>query len=155
MMTFFTNGFVSLQIPKDFDPIPNKGDFVELSLVNPNIPMTIKFSTTPTMAGLPEIKNAMEKQLESNPKIDVQTADFIAINDDIYYMIISSISTKESQIRRNEFMYVQDNNLYSFEFVYPYADAELDDFYLNFIRSMDIKKAKYVLTDEGYKLNDG
>ena len=141
-MTFFTNGFVTLQTPKDFDPIPNKGEFVELSLVNPNIPMTIKFSTTPTMAGLPEIKNAMEEQLEANPNIDVQTADFIAINDDIYYMIISSISTKESQIRRNEFMYVQDNNLYSFEFVYPYADAELDDFYLNFIRSMDIKKAK-------------
>jgi hypothetical protein len=26
---------------------------------------------------------------------------------------------------------------------------------LNFIRSMDIKKAKYLLCDEGYKLNDG
>ena len=51
-------------------------------------------------------------------------------------------------------MYVQDNNLYSFEFVYPYADAELDDFYLNFIRSMEIKKAKYILTDDGYTLND-
>ena len=133
-MTFFTNGFVTLQTPKDFDPIPNKGEFVELSLVNPNIPMTIKFSTTPTMAGLPEIKNAMEEQLEANPNIDVQTADFIAINDDIYYMIISSISTKESQIRRNEFMYVQDNNLYSFslnipscvmQFIYGYANMTL------------------------------
>ena len=70
-------------------------------------------------------------------------------------MIKSAISTNKRQIRRNKFMYVQDNNLYSFEFVYPYADAELDDFYLNFIRSMDIKKAKYLLCDEGYKLNDG
>ena len=152
-MTLFTNGYVTLQTPKDFDPIPNKGDFVELSLVNPNIPMTIKFSTTPTLAGLPDIKNAMEAQLESNSNINVQTSDFLAINEDIYYMIVSSIETEKSQIRRNEFLYVEDNNLYTFEFVYPYADAELDDFYLNMIRSLKIKKAKYVLTDDGYKLN--
>ncbi|MBE6510443.1 MAG: hypothetical protein J6B73_09395 [Methanobrevibacter sp.] len=153
-MTLFTNGYVNLQTPKDFDPIPNKGDFVELSLVNPSIPMTIKFSTAPTAVGLPDIKNAMEEQFKSNPDINVETADFIAINDDIYYMVISSIKAEESEIRRNEFMFVKEDNLYSFEFVYPYADAELDDFYLNIIRSLDIKKAKYVLCDGGYKINE-
>ncbi|WP_407381227.1 hypothetical protein [Methanobrevibacter sp.] len=153
-MTLFANGYVNLQMPKDFDPIPNKGDFAELSLVNPSIPMTIKFSISPTLAGLPDIKNEMEKQLESNHNISVETADFIAINDDIYYMVISSIRTDDSEIRRNEFMFVKDDNLYTFEFVYPYADAELDDFYLNIIRSLDIKKAKYVLCDGGYKINE-
>ena len=34
------------------------------------------------------------------------------------------------------------------------ADAELDDFYLNIIRSMEIKKPKYVVSSEGYKIND-
>lgn len=153
-MTIFTNGFVTLKTPEGFDAIPSKGDFVELSLVNSTIPMNIKFSITPTLAGLPDIKNAMEEQLESNSDIDVQVADFIAINEDIYYMVISSINTEKIQIRRNEFMYVKDNNLYSFEFTYPYADAELDDFYLNVIRSMEIKKAKYIVTDDGYAINE-
>lgn len=153
-MTLFANGFVTIITPQDFNHIPNKGDFVELSLINPKIPMTIKFSTTPTMVGLPDIKNAIEEQLESNPNINVQTTDFIAINDDIYYMVISSITTKESQIKRNEFMFVKDDNLYTFDFVYPYADAELDDFYLNIIRSMEIKKPKYVLTEDSYKINE-
>ena len=103
---------------------------------------------------LSDIKNAMEDQLNSNPKINVETADFIAINDDIYYMVISSIASEKSEIKRNEFMFVKDNNLYSFEFVYPYADAELDDFYLNIIRSMEIKKPKYLVSGEGYKIND-
>ena len=153
-MTFFTNGFVTLKTPEGFDAVPNKGDFVELALVNPSIPMNIKFSISPTMIGLPDIKNVMEEQLNSNPDIDVGTADFIAINDDIYYMIISSINTEEIQIRRNEFMFVKDNNLYSFEFTYPYADAELDNFYLDIIRSMKIRKAKYLLTDDGYTINE-
>lgn len=153
-MAFFTNGFVTLKTPEGFDAVPNKGDFVELALVNPSIPMNIKFSISPTMIGLPDIKNVMEEQLNSNPDIDVETADFIAINDDIYYMIISSINTEEIQIRRNEFMFVKDNNLYSFEFTYPYADAELDNFYLDIIRSMKIKKAKYLLTDDGYTINE-
>ena len=96
----------------------------------------------------------MENQLKSNPEIDVQISDFLAINEDIYYMLVSSINTDEIQIRRNEFMFVKDNNLYSYEFTYPYADAELDDFYLNIIRSMEIKKAKYLLTDDGYKINE-
>ena len=153
-MAFFTNGFVTLKTPEGFDAVPNKGDFVELALVNPSIPMNIKFSISPTMSGLPDIKNVMEEQLNSNQDIDVVTADFIAINDDIYYMIISSINTEEIQIRRNEFMFVKDNNLYSFEFTYPYADAELDNFYLDIIRSMKIRKAKYLLTDDGYTINE-
>ena len=144
---------MSLKTPEGFDPIPNKGNFVELALVNPSIPMNIKFSIMPTMTGLPGIRDAMEEQLESNPSVDVQTADFIAINEDIYFMVITSISNEEIQIRRNEFFFVKDDNLYAFEFTYPYADAELDDFYLNIIRSMEIKKAKYVLTDEDYKVN--
>lgn len=142
-----------MKTPEGFDPIPNKGDFVELALVNPSIPMNIKFSIMPTMTGLPGIRDAMEEQLESNPSVDVQTADFIAINEDIYFMVITSISNEEIQIRRNEFFFVKDDNLYAFEFTYPYADAELDDFYLNIIRSMEIKKAKYVLTADGYKVN--
>lgn len=153
-MTLFTNGFVNLKTPEGFDPIQNKGDFVELLLVNTKIPMTIKFSITPTMAGLPAIKDVMEEQLKANPNIDVETADFIAINEDIYYVVISSIKSEENEIKRNEFMFVKDDNLYSFEFVYPYADAELDDFYLNIIRSMEIKKPKYIISDDGYKLND-
>ena len=70
-------------------------------------------------------------------------------------MLISVINNGETELRRNEFMYIRDDNLYSFEFVYPYADAELDDFYLNIIRSMKIKKPKYILSDTSYVLNDG
>lgn len=50
-MTLFTNGFVTLKIPKDFKTVVNKGNFVELSLINPQIPLSIKFLTTPTLAG--------------------------------------------------------------------------------------------------------
>lgn len=153
-MTLFANGFVSLKTPEGFEYIPNKGDFVELSLVDSNIPMTIKLSIAPTLVGLLDIKNAIEEQLKANPDINVETSDFIAINEDIYFMLVSSISTGESEIRRNEFMFVKDDNLYSFEYVYPYANAELDDFYLNIIRSMEIKKPKYIISDGRYKLND-
>lgn len=153
-MTLFTNGYVTLKTPEGFDVIPNKGDFVELSLVNPNIPMTIKFSLAPSLTGLVEIKDAMEKTLGSTPNINIIISDFLAINDDIYYMLVSSIESADNEIRRNEFMYVEDDNLYSFEFVYPYADAELDDFYLNIIRSLKISRAKYVLCDGGYKINE-
>lgn len=153
-MTLFTNGYVTLKTPEGFDVIPNKGDFVELSLVNPNMPMTIKFSLAPTLTGLVEIKDAMEKTLGSTPNINIIISDFLAINDDIYYMLVSSIESADNEIRRNEFMYVEDDNLYSFEFVYPYADAELDDFYLNIIRSLKISRAKYVLCDGGYEINE-
>ena len=153
-MTMFTNGYSSLQIPEDFEPIATKEEFNDLYLVNTKIPMSIKFSTTPTLGGLPEIMDGIEQNLKSNDKITVVHSDFITINDQIYYMIVSSFSDGENQIRRNEFLYVEDNNLYIFEFTYPYADRELDDFYLNIIRSLKISVPKYVVEDGSYRLNE-
>lgn len=137
-MTMFTNGFSTLLMPEDFDQIQPKDEFTELYLVNTKIPMSIKFMTTPTLSGLPEIMDGIEKNLESNDRIDLITSDFIPINDNLYYMVVSSFSDGENQIRRNEFLYVEDDNLYVFEFTYPYADRELDDFYLNIIRSLSL-----------------
>ena len=145
----FTNGFSTLQMPKDFEPVNAKDEFTELYLVNTKIPMSIKFSTTPTLVGLPDI----EKNIVSNDRITIINSDFIVINDNIYYMIISSFEDGENQIRRNEFLYVEDNNLYIFEFTYPYADRELDDFYLNIIRSLKISVPKYIVENGEYKIN--
>ena len=152
-MTMFTNGFSTLQMPKDFEPVNAKDEFTELYLVNTKIPMSIKFSTTPTLVGLPDIRADIEKNVTGNEKIDVINSDFIVINDNIYYMIISSFSDGENQIRRNEFLYVEDNNLYIFEFTYPYADRELDDFYLNIIRSLKISVPKYIVENGEYRIN--
>ena len=134
----FTNGFSTLIMPKDFEAVNAKDEFTELYLVNTKIPMSIKFSTTPTLVGLPDIREDIEKNIKSNERINLIASDFIPINDDIYYMIISSFSDGETEIRRNEFLYVEDNNLYIFEFTYPYADRELDNFYLDIIRSLKI-----------------
>lgn len=153
-MTMFTNGFVTLEMFGDFEPIPTKDEFNDLYLVNTKIPMSIKFSTTPTLVGLPAIKEDIEKNIENNDKIDLITSDFIVINEDIYYMIVSSFSDGENQIRRNEFLYVKDDNLYIFEFTYPYADRELDDFYLNIIRSLKISVPKYIVENGEYRLNE-
>jgi len=152
-MTLFSNGFVTLQMPKDFEPIPTKDEFNDMYLVNTKIPMSIKFSTTPTLVGLPDIREDIEKNLKNNDKISLITSDFIAINDDIYYVIISSFSDGEKEVRRNEFLYVEDNNLYIFEYTYPYADRELDDFYLEIIRSLKIIVPKYIVENGSYKLN--
>ena len=152
-MTMFTNGFSTLQMPKDFEPINAKDEFTELYLVNTKIPMSIKFSTTPTLVGLPDIRADIEKNIKTNDKINLINSDFIAINDDIYYMIVSSFSDGENQIRRNEFLYVEDSNLYIFEFTYPYADRELDDFYLNIIRSLKISVPKYIVENGEYRIN--
>ena len=149
----FSNGFVTLQMPEDFEAVATKDEFNDMHLVNTKIPMSIKFSTTPTLAGLPEIREDIEKNLENNDKINVITSDFIAINDDIYYMVISSFSDGQNQIRRNEFLYVEDNNLYIFEYTYPYADRELDDFYLGVIRSLKIIVPKYIVENGSYRLN--
>lgn len=149
----FTNGFSTLQIPKDFEPINANDEFTDLYIVNTKIPMSIKFSTTPTLVGLPEIRDDIEKNLQNNNQINLINSDFLPINDDIYYMIISSFDNGEQQIRRNEFLYVEDNNLYIFEFTYPYADRELDDFYLNIIRSLKISVPKYLVENGEYKLN--
>ena len=140
-------------MPKDFDAVATKDEFNDMHLVNTAIPMSIKFSTTPTLVGLPEIREDIENNLQSNDKINLITSDFIAINDDIYYMVVSSFSNGETEIRRNEFLYVEDNNLYVFEYTYPYADRELDDFYLNFIRSLKIIVPKYIVENGSYRLN--
>ena len=152
-MTMFTNGFSTLQMPKDFDQIQPKDEFTELYLVNTKIPMSIKFMTTTTLSGLPEIMDGIEKNLESNDRIDLIASDFIPINDNLYYMVVSSFSDGENQIRRNEFLYVEDDNLYVFEFTYPYADRELDDFYLNIIRSLKISVPKYIVENGTYRIN--
>ena len=149
----FTNGFSTLQMPKDFEPVNAKDEFTELYLVNTKIPMSIKFSTTPTLVGLPDIRADIEKNIVSNDRITIINSDFIVINDNIYYMIISSFEDGENQIRRNEFLYVEDNNLYIFEFTYPYADRELDDFYLNIIRSLKISVPKYIVENGEYRIN--
>ena len=153
-MTMFTNGYSSLQIPEDFEPVATKEEFNDLYLVNTKLPMSIKFSTTPTLVGLPEIMDGIEQNLKNNDKIEVVNSDFITINDQIYYMIVSSFSDGENEIRRNEFLYVEDSNLYIFEFTYPYADRELDDFYLNIIRSLKISVPKYIVEDGNYRINE-
>jgi len=153
-MTMFTNGYSTLQMPKDFEPINAKDQFIELYLVNTKIPMSIKFSTTPTLVGLPDIRADIEKNLEGNDRINLIQSDFLAINEDIYYMIVSSFSDGEKEVRRNEFLYVEDDNLYIFEFTYPYADRELDDFYLNIIRSLKISVPKYIVENGEYRINN-
>lgn len=152
-MVMFSNGFSTLQMPEGFDQIPPKDEFTDLYLVNTKIPMSIKFSTTPTLSGLPEIMNGIEENLKNNDKIELVTSDFIVINESLYYMVISSFNDGENQIRRNEFLYVEDDNLYIFEFTYPYADRALDDFYLNIIRSLKIVVPKYIVENGGYRLN--
>lgn len=152
-MTMFSNGFATLKMPEDFEAIATKDEFNDMYLVNTKIPMSIKFSTTPTLVGLPAIKEDIEKNIQNNDKINLIASDFIPINDDIYYMIVSSFSDGENEIRRNEFLYVEENNLYIFEYTYPYADRELDDFYLEVIRSLKIIVPKYIVEDGSYKLN--
>lgn len=152
-MTVFTNGFSTLQMPEDFDAVNARDEFTELYLVNTKIPMSIKFSTTPTLVGLPDIRADIEKNVKSNERIDLIASDFLPINDDIWYMIVSSFSDGENQIRRYEFLYVEDSNLYIFEFTYPYADRELDDFYLNIVRSLKISVPKYIVENGEYRIN--
>ena len=152
-MTMFTNGFSTLIMPEGFEQIPPKDEFTELYLVNTKIPMSIKFLTTPTLSGLPEIMEGIEKNLKNNDRIDLITSDFTVINDNLYYVVVSSFSDGENQIRRNEFLYVEDDNLYVFEFTYPYADRELDDFYLNIIRSLKISVPKYIVENGEYRIN--
>ena len=152
-MTMFTNGYSRLQMPEGFEAINAKDEFTDLYLVNTKIPMSIKFSTTPTLVGLPAIKEDIENNLKNNDRIELIHSDFVPINEDIYYMVVSSFDDGENQIRRNEFLYVEDDNLYIFEFTYPYADRELDDFYLNIIRSLKISVPKYIVENGEYRIN--
>lgn len=140
-------------MPEDFEQVAPKDEFTDLYLVNTKIPMSIKFSTTPTLSGLPEIMEGIEANLKNNDKINLIASDFIVINESLYYMVVSSFSDGENQIRRNEFLYVEDDNLYIFEFTYPYADRELDDFYLNIIRSLKISVPKYIVENGSYRIN--
>jgi hypothetical protein len=149
----FSNGYVTLEMPKDFEPIATKDEFNDMYLVNTKIPMSIKFLTTPTLSGLPEIMDGIEKNLENNDRITLINSDFIVINNNLYYMVISAFSDGENQVRRNEFLYVEDDNLYVFEFTYPYADRQLDDFYLNIIRSLKISVPKYIVENGSYRIN--
>ncbi len=48
-MTLFTNGYITLSIPEEFQSVNNQDEFVELYLVDSSKPMTIKVSVTPTM----------------------------------------------------------------------------------------------------------
>ena len=151
-MTLFTNGYITLSIPEGFQSVNNQDEFVELHLVDSSKPMTIKVSVTPTMIGLVDIKDNIEKNFKKGAG-ELIFSDFVPINEDIYYAAISSMDDGEVSARCNEFLFVKDDNLYSFEFAYPYADVELDDFYLNIIRSLKIAKAKYIVEKESYRLN--
>ena len=152
-MVMFTNGYSTLQMPDDFKAVNAKDEFTELYLVNTDIPMTIKFSTTPTLVGLVDISHDIEENIKNNSRVHLLQADFITINDTIYYRIVSYFKEGNSEVRRNEFLYVEDDNLYIFEFTYPYADRELDDFYLNIIRSLKISVPKYIVENGEYRLN--
>ena len=63
-MTLFTNGYITLPIPKRFQSINSTEEFVELVLVDPTKPMTIKVSVTPTLAGLLISKKVLKKTLK-------------------------------------------------------------------------------------------
>ncbi|WP_299523908.1 hypothetical protein [uncultured Methanobrevibacter sp.] len=152
-MTLFTNGYITLSIPEGFQSVSNFNEFVELYLVDSTKPMTIKVSVSPTIAGLVDIKENIENNFEKG-KGELIFSDFVPVNEDIYYAAISTIDDGKITARCNEFLFVKDDNLYSFEFAYPYADAELDDFYLNIIRSLKIGKPKYIVEKESYRLNE-
>jgi hypothetical protein len=86
-MVMFSNGFSTLQMPEDFQQIPPKDEFTDLYLVNTKIPMSIKFSTTPTLSGLPEIMNGIEENLKDNGKIELITSNIFRLNDKYYKVI--------------------------------------------------------------------
>ena len=91
-MTLFSNGFSTVELPEDFEHIPPKEEFNDLYLVNTIIPMSIKFSTTPTLSGLPDIMEGIESNLKNNDRIEVVNSDFTVINGKIFYMIVSTYS---------------------------------------------------------------
>ena len=70
-MTMFTNGYSTLQMPEGFEAVNTKDEFNELYLVNTKIPMSIKYSTTPTLVGLPNIKEDIEKNIVNNDRIEL------------------------------------------------------------------------------------
>ena len=68
-MTMFSNGFSRLTMPEDFEPVATKDEFNDMYLVNTKIPMSIKFLATPTLVGLPAIKEDMQKNIDNNGNI--------------------------------------------------------------------------------------
>ncbi|WP_404806258.1 hypothetical protein, partial [Methanobrevibacter smithii] len=111
-MTLFTNGYITLPIPEGFQSVNNQEEFVELFLVDSTKPMTIKISVIPTLAGLVDIKESIERNFK-NGEGKLIFSDFIPINEDIYYAAISSMDNGEVSARCNEFLFVKDDNLYS------------------------------------------
>lgn len=152
-MTMFTNGFVTLQMPEGFSPVTTKDEFNELFLVNSKIPMFIKFSIAPTSVGIVDLIESIEQTIQKNDKVNLIFSDFVPVDNDIYYLVESSISNDRNQIKRYEFYREKDNNLYIFEFTYPYADRELDNFYLNIIRSLKISVPKFIVENGEFKIN--
>lgn len=152
-MTMFTNGYSTLMIPEGFQPVNTKEQFNELYLVNTEIPMSIKFSTVPTPVGIVDLIECLEQNIKNNDQLNLIFSDFVPVDDDIYYLIESSFSNDENEIKRYEFYREKDNNLYVFEFTYPYADRELDNFYLNIIRSLKISVPKYIFENGEVKIN--
>lgn len=149
----FTNGYSTLMIPEGFQPVNTKEQFNELYLVNTEIPMSIKFSTVPTPVGIVDLIEGFEQNIKNNDQLNLIFSDFVPVDDDIYYLIESSFSNDENEIKRYEFYREKDNNLYVFEFTYPYADRELDNFYLNIIRSLKISVPKYIFENGEVKIN--
>lgn len=150
---WFNNGYISFQYPDEFKAVRGNADFLEFELVDPKTAMVIRISISPILVGLNDIRVGAEENLPKQGR-EIFNSDFIAINEDIYYMLVSSLPFKDRMGKSNEFMYIKDNNCYSFEFVYPYEDAELDDFYLNIIRSFKILKNKYIVEDNEYRINE-
>ena len=64
-MTLFTNGYITLPIPEGFQSVNNQEEFVELFLVDSTKPMTIKISVIPTLAGLVDIKESIERNFKN------------------------------------------------------------------------------------------
>ena len=104
-MTMFTNGFSTLQMPKDFEAVNTKDEFNELYLVNTKIPMSIKFSTTPTLVGLPEIRADIEKNLENNDKIDGVWKDAILLESQWTGLYFKNLADND---QCDEFEYIKE-----------------------------------------------
>ena len=69
------DGLLLRMKPEDFDAVQAKDEFTELYLVNTKIPMSIKFSTTPTLVGLPAIREDIEKNVANNEKSELSFLD--------------------------------------------------------------------------------
>ena len=154
-MTLFSNGFSTVELPEDFEHIPPKEEFNDLYLVNTQIPMSIKFSTTPTLSGLPDIMDGIETNLKNNDRIEVVNSDYVVIEGKIYYMLaVSDLkagavldSTGDARL------YLEDGNCYDLST----SLTSVKPSYINTLKTgkeiellLDITgKIAYVISDEG------